>query len=70
MVFISPKANYHYTMMPFGLKNARATYQHMMTKIFRDKIRCMVEVYTDDMVVTRKQEIQHIDDLKEVFKVL
>ena len=28
--FISPDANYHYTMMPFGLKNAGATYQWMM----------------------------------------
>jgi len=56
MVFISPDANYHYTVMPFGLKNAKATYQRMMTRIFRDKIRRMVEVYIDDMVVKSKQE--------------
>ena len=36
--FISPDANYHYTMMPFGLKNVGATYQQMITKMFRDKI--------------------------------
>jgi len=24
--FISPEGNYHYTVMPFGLKNVRATY--------------------------------------------
>ena len=52
--FISPEANYHYTMMPFGLKNARATYQWMMTRMFRDKIGQTVEVYIDDMVVKRK----------------
>ena len=68
--FISTDANYHYTMIPFGLKNAGATYQWMMTRMFRDKIRHTVEVYIDDMVVKSKWEIQHIDDLKEVFKVL
>ena len=54
--FISPNANYHYTVMPFGFKNARATYQRMMTRRFRDKIGCRVEVYIDDMIVKRKQE--------------
>ena len=62
-VFISPYANYHYTMMPFRLKNARATYQRMMTSMFRDKIRHTVEVYIDDMVVKCKQKGQHIEDL-------
>ena len=42
----------------------------MMTRMFRDKIGCTVEVYIDDMVVKRKQEMQHIDDLKGVFKIL
>ena len=32
--FISPNANYHYTVMLFGLKNAGATYQWMMTRMF------------------------------------
>ena len=52
--FISPYANYYYIVMPFGLKNARAIYQRMMTRMFRDKIRRMVEVYIDDMVVKSK----------------
>ena len=47
--FISLEANYHYTVMPFGLKNAGATYQRMMTRMFRDKIRHTVEVYIDDI---------------------
>ena len=56
--------------MPFGLKNAEAMYQWMMTRMFRDKIRHMVEVYIDDMVVKSKQEVQHIEDLQGVFAVL
>nr|XP_023900124.1 uncharacterized protein LOC112011998 [Quercus suber] len=68
--FISPEANYHYTVMPFGLKNVGATYQRMMTRMFRDKIGCTVEVYIDDMVVKSKQEEQHTGNLREVFETL
>ena len=57
-------------MMPFGLKNAEASYQLMMTKIFQDKIGRIVEVYIDDMVVKIKQEVRHIEDLQGVFEVL
>ena len=55
--FISLNANYHYTMMPFRLKNTGATYQQMMMRMFRDKIRCTVEVYINDMVVKSKWEM-------------
>ena len=68
--FISPDTNYHYIVMPFGLKNASTTYQRMMTIMFRDKIRHTVEAYIDDMVVKSKQKVQHIGDLKEVFDIL
>ena len=52
--FISPGANYHYKVMPFRLKNAGATYQRMMTRMFREKIGCTAEVYINDMVVKSK----------------
>ena len=53
--FITPEANYHYTVMPFGLKNARATYQRMMARMFKDKIGSTVEVYINDMVVKSRE---------------
>ena len=52
---ISLDTNYHYSVMPFSLKNFGAMYQRMMTRMFRDKIRRTVEVYIDDMVVKRKR---------------
>ena len=68
--FISPDANYHYTVMPFGLKNVVATYQRMMTRMFQDKIGHTVEVYINNMVVKSKQEVRYVEDLRGVFKVL
>ena len=52
--------------MPFGLNNVGATYQLMMTRMFRDKIRHIVEVYIDVMVVTSKKKQGHIDDLWDI----
>ena len=69
-MFISSDANYHYTVMPFGLKNVGATYQRMIMRMFRDKIGRIVEVYIDDIMVKSKKEQGHIDDLREIFEVL
>ena len=68
--FISPTANYHYEVMPFGLKNAGATYQRMMTRMFQEKIGCTIEVYIDDMVVKSRKVSQHTEDLWGVFEIL
>ena len=70
MAFISPDANYYYTVMPFELKHAGATYQRMITRMFRDKIGHTVEVYINDMVVKSKQEARHIEDFQGVVEVL
>ena len=49
--FITPKGAYCYKVMPFGLKNARATYQKMVTQMFRQMIGKAVEVYIDNMLI-------------------
>jgi len=40
---------YYYVTMPFGLRNARATYQRYMLHIFGENIGSMVEAYVDDI---------------------
>ena len=55
--------------MSFGLKNAGATYQRMMTRMFREKISS-VEMYIDDMVVKSKEDQGHVSDLANIFEVL
>ena len=37
--------------MSFGLKNASATYQRLVNKVFVDKIDLSMEVYVNDMLV-------------------
>ena len=56
--------------MPFGLKNARATYQRLVNKMFSNQIRRNMEVYVDNMLVKSKEELMHLDDLKEMFAML
>ena len=52
--FITPFGSFCYVTMPFGLKNAGATYQCCMLKCFRDLIGQNVEAYMDDIVVKSK----------------
>ena len=49
--FITPWGTYCYKVMPFGLKNAGATYQRVATTLLHDLIHKEVEVYVDDMIV-------------------
>ena len=56
--------------MPFGLKNARATYQRMMTKMFEPQLGKNIEIYIDGMVVKSKMESNHVNDLENIFDIL
>ena len=56
--------------MPFGLKNVGATYQRLVNKMFSQQIGKNMEVYVDDMLVKSKEELAHLDDLKETFVTL
>ncbi|KAK4386124.1 Transposon Tf2-12 polyprotein [Sesamum angolense] len=68
--FRTPKGIYCYKVMPFGLKNADATYQRAMQKIFDDMLHKNVECYVDDLVVKSKKRENHFHDLRKVFKRL
>ena len=56
--------------MPFGLKNAGATYQRLVNHMFRTQIGRNIEVYVDDMLVKSLDEERHLDDLQETFNTL
>ncbi|KAK1617978.1 hypothetical protein QYE76_023495 [Lolium multiflorum] len=65
--FITPYGVFCYKTMPFGLKNAGATYQRMMQKCLATQIGKNVQVYIDDVVITSKKGSTLIEDLKETF---
>ncbi|XXG46965.1 hypothetical protein AAC387_Pa02g1687 [Persea americana] len=68
--FITPRGTYCYKVMPFGLKNARATYQRLVTQMFGAQLGKTVEVYIDDMVVKSKRSQDHLTDLRQIFGIL
>jgi hypothetical protein len=53
--------------MPFGLKNAGATYQRMMQNCLESQIGRNIQVYIDDVVITTREEKSLINDLAETF---
>ena len=64
----SPIGIYSYKVMPFGLKNAGATYQRAMTAIFHDMMHEELEDYVDDIVVKSKQRKDHVEVLRRVLQ--
>ena len=68
--FITPRGAYCYKVMPFSLKNAGATYQRMVTKMFGHMIGKTVEVYIDDMLIKSLREEDHAANLLQVFDIL
>nr|XP_027076063.1 uncharacterized protein LOC113699918 [Coffea arabica] len=68
--FIIEEGTYCYVTMPFELKNAGATYQRLVNKLFKNQIDRNLEVYVDDMLVKSRTQDQFISDLREIFEVL
>ena len=66
----TPLGVYCYIVMPFGLKNAGATYQRAMNAIFHEHMRRTVECYVNDIAVKSRAKGDHIVDLKTVFEIM
>ncbi|GKA97787.1 reverse transcriptase domain-containing protein [Tanacetum coccineum] len=56
--------------MPFGLRNAKATYQRLVDKTFHRQIGRNLEVYVDDLVIKSLTEDEVIRDIEETFRTL
>ena len=68
--FVTPIKNYHYKVIPFGLKNAWSTYQRMMTRMFESELGKNIEIYIDDTVVKSKMVSEHLGYLRAIFQIL
>jgi hypothetical protein len=69
-LFITPFGMYCFVTMPFGLRNAGATYQRCMQHVFGDHIRQTVEAYVDDIVMKTRKADDLVDDLRIAFGCL
>ena len=56
--------------MPFGLKNAGATYQRAMVTLFHDMMHKEIEVYVDDLIAKSQKDESHVENLQKLFKWL
>ena len=68
--FITLHGLFCYNVMPFGLKNAGATYQQLVTKMFRPLLEKTMEVYIDDMLIKSKERPDHANHLQQVFDLI
>ena len=68
--FITPHGLYCYNVMPFSVKNVGATYQRLVTKIFRPLLGNTMEAYIDDTLVKSKERFDHAKHLQEAFELL
>ncbi len=65
IAFIMPSGLYSYTVIPFGLHNAPATFQRLMNRVVADMQECAV--YLDDVVVYSDTWETHMDCIRELF---
>ena len=70
IAFITPHGLLCYNVMPFRLKNVRATYQRLVTKMFKRLLEKTIEVYIDNMLVKSKERLDHAEHMQEAFELL
>ena len=58
---------FEWVKMPFGLKNAGATYQRAMNTIFHEIVGGFLECYIDDIIVKSESIDDHVEHLKIAF---
>lgn len=61
---------YEFVRMPFGLKNAPATFQRVMDHVLRGLIGTCCLVYMDDIIVFSTSLQEHLENLRKIFSAL
>ena len=69
-VIVTLSGMFYNTVMSFGLKNTKATYQWAMVALFHDMMNKEIEVYVDDMIAKSKTEAEHLVNLQKFFERL
>ena len=66
--FATPDGLFQYKVMPFGMKNAPATFQRLISNLIRDLPKC--EGYIDDIIIYSDTWKEHMHQLQEFLEKL
>lgn len=68
--FSTDSGHYEYVRMPFGLKNAPATFQRLMNTVLKGLVGVICLVYMDDIIVFSTSLQEHYNNLAKVMNAL
>lgn len=68
--FITRYGLYEFVVMPFGLKNAPATFMRLMNDVLKDYVDVFVVVYLDDILIFSKNDEEHANHVRMVLQRL
>ncbi|PFX24909.1 Transposon Ty3-I Gag-Pol polyprotein [Stylophora pistillata] len=66
--FVTPDGLYQYKVMPFGMKNSPATFQHLINKVIAGLHGC--EAYIDDVIIYSNTWEEHLKIIRKFFERL
>jgi hypothetical protein len=66
--FVTPRGQFEWTVMPFGLCNAPSTFQSMMDEVLREFLNDFAVVYMDDVLIYSNSWPEHLDHLDKIFQ--
>lgn len=68
--FSTPKGKYEFIRMPFGLRNAPATFQRIMDQVLGPYLGQFARVYIDDIIIYSKSFDDHLHHVAAILDAL
>ena len=67
--FVTPFGKYEFNMVPFGLAQAPAYFQALISKVL-NRLHAFAMAYLDDIIIFSRNEAEHLEHLKIIFQRL